>query len=47
MPLPIARSESAVGLARRTWKGLAHLKACVWSSVVADNLVRFTRLKPG
>ena len=33
------------GLARCTWRGLDHFKAYVWSSVVAYNLVLFTRLK--
>jgi IS5 family transposase len=32
------------GLARCTWRGLAHFTAYVWSSVVAYNLVLFTRL---
>ena len=36
----------AYGLARCTWRGLDHFKAYVWSSVVAYNLVLFTRLKP-
>ncbi len=34
------------GLARCTWKGIAHFRAYVWSSVVAHNLALFTRLKP-
>jgi len=34
------------GLARCTWRGLEHFKAYVWSSIVAYNLVLFTRLKP-
>jgi IS5 family transposase len=34
------------GLARCTWRGLDHFKTYVWSSVVAYNLVLFTRLKP-
>ncbi len=38
--------KRAYGLARCTWKGLAHFKAYVWSSVVAYNLALFARLKP-
>ena len=38
--------KRAYGLARCTWKGLAHFKAYVWSSVVAHNLALFGRLKP-
>ena len=38
--------KRAYGLARCTWKGLAHFKAYVWSSVVAHNLAMFGRLKP-
>jgi IS5 family transposase len=38
--------KRAYGLARCTWRGLDHFKAYVWSSVVAYNLVLFTRLKP-
>lgn len=37
--------KRAYGLARCTWRGLNHFKAYVWSSVVAYNLVLFTRLK--
>ena len=37
--------KRAYGLARCTWRGLDHFKAYVWSSVVAYNLVLFTRLK--
>jgi IS5 family transposase len=36
--------KRAFGLARCTWRGLAHFKAYVWSSVVAYNLVLFARL---
>jgi len=32
---------------RRTWRGIDHFKAYVWSSVVAHNLALFARLKPG
>ncbi len=35
------------GLARCTWKGLAHFKSYIWSSVVAHNLAVFARLRPG
>ncbi|MGX9148327.1 ISNCY family transposase [Mesorhizobium sp. 128a] len=35
--------KRAYGLARCTWRGLDHLKTYVWSSVVAYNLVLFTR----
>lgn len=38
--------KRAYGLARCTWKGLAHFHAYVWSSVVAHNLALFGRLKP-
>jgi IS5 family transposase len=38
--------KRAYGLARCTWRGLAHFKAYVWSSVVAYNLALFVRLKP-
>jgi transposase, IS5 family len=36
--------KRAYGLARCTWRGLDHFKTYVWSSVVAYNLVLFTRL---
>ncbi|HYW75624.1 MAG TPA: ISNCY family transposase [Gammaproteobacteria bacterium] len=39
--------KRAYGLARCTWKGLAHFRAYVWSSVVAHNLVLMARLAPG
>jgi IS5 family transposase len=38
--------KRAYGLTRSTWRGLAHFKAYVWSSVVAYNLVLLARLKP-
>lgn len=38
--------KRAYGLARCTWRGLAHFRAYVWSAVVAYNLALFTRLKP-
>lgn len=38
--------KRAYGLACCTWRGLDHFKTYVWSSVVAYNLVIFTRLKP-
>lgn len=38
--------KRAYGLARCTWKGLAHCKAYVWSSVVAHNLALLARLQP-
>ena len=38
--------KRAYGLSRCTWKGLAHFKAYVWSSVVAHNLALFVRLSP-
>ena len=38
--------KRAYGLGRCTWKGLAHFKAYVWSSVVAHNLALFARLAP-
>ena len=37
--------KRAYGLARCTWRGLDHFKAYVWSSIVAYNLVLFTRLE--
>jgi IS5 family transposase len=36
--------KRAFGLARCTWRGLAHFHAYVWSSVVAYNLALFARL---
>lgn len=36
--------KRAFGLDRCTWRGLAHFKAYVWSSVVAYNLTLFVRL---
>lgn len=38
--------KRAYGLGRCTWKGLAHFKAYVWSSVVAHNLALLARLTP-
>ncbi len=38
--------KRAYGLGRCTWKGLAHFKAYVWSSVFAYNLALFARLRP-
>jgi IS5 family transposase len=40
----ISCMKRAYGLGRCTWKGLAHFKAYVWSSVVAHNLALFSRL---
>lgn len=37
--------KRAYGLDRCTWRGLEHFNTYVWSSVVAYNLVLFTRLK--
>jgi IS5 family transposase len=37
--------KRAYGLARCTWRGLDHFKSYVWSSLLAYNLVLFTRLK--
>jgi IS5 family transposase len=42
----ISCMKRAYGLGRCTWKGLAHFKAYVWSSVVAHNLALFVRLAP-
>jgi IS5 family transposase len=39
--------KRAYGLGRCTWRGLAHFRAYVWSSVVAYNLTLLVRLKPG
>ena len=36
--------KRAFGFARCTWRGVTHFTAYVWSSVVAYNLVLFTRL---
>lgn len=36
--------KRAYGLTRCTWKGLAHFKAYVWSSVVSHNLALMARL---
>ena len=38
--------KRAYGLGRCTWRGLAHFKAYVWSSVVAYNLILCARMKP-
>ena len=38
--------KRAFGLARCTWRGLAHFASYVWSSVVAYNLALLARLKP-
>jgi IS5 family transposase len=38
--------KRAYGLGRCTWRGLAHFKAYVWSSLVAYNLALFTRRRP-
>ena len=38
--------KRAYGLARCTWKGLAHFTAYVWSSVVAHNLALMARRAP-
>jgi IS5 family transposase len=38
--------KRAYGLARCTWRGLAHFEAYVWSSVVAYNLALLARLRP-
>ena len=37
--------KRAYGLTRCTWRGIDHFKAYVWSSVVANNLAIFARLK--
>jgi IS5 family transposase len=37
--------KRAYGLARCTWRGLAHFKAYVWSSAVAYDLALFARLR--
>ena len=42
----ISCMKRAYGLGRCTWKGLAHFKAYVWSSVVAHNLALLVRLAP-
>jgi IS5 family transposase len=38
--------KRAYGLARCTWRGLAHFKAYVWASAVAYNLALLARLRP-
>ena len=38
--------KRAYGLARCTWRGIDHFKSYVWSSVVANNLTLFARLRP-
>ena len=38
--------KRAYGLARCTWRGIAHFRAYVWSSLVAYNLALFARLRP-
>jgi IS5 family transposase len=40
----ISLLKRCFGLSRCTWRGLAHFKAYVWSSVVAHNLSLFGRL---
>jgi len=42
----ISCMKRAYGLARCTWKGLAHFSSYIWSSVVAHNLALFARLRP-
>jgi IS5 family transposase len=37
--------KRAYGLTRCTWRGLDHFKSYVWSSVVANNLAIYARLK--
>jgi transposase, IS5 family len=37
--------KRAYGLDRCTWRGLTHFKSYVWSSVVANNLAIFARIK--
>lgn len=37
--------KRAYGLARCTWRGLDHFKSYVWSSIVANNLAIYARLK--
>ncbi len=39
--------KRAWGLGRCTWKGLAHFKSYVWSSVVSHNLALLGQLLPG
>jgi IS5 family transposase len=38
--------KRAYGLARCTWRGIDHFKSYIWSSVVANNLTLFARLRP-
>jgi len=38
--------KRAYGWTRCTWRGIDHFKSYVWSSVVANNLALFARLKP-
>lgn len=38
--------KRAYGLTRCTWRGIEHFKSYVWSSIVANNLAIFARLKP-
>lgn len=38
--------KRAYGLARCTWRGIDHFRSYVWSSVVANNLALFARLRP-
>jgi|SaaInlV_120m_DNA_4_1040238.scaffolds.fasta_scaffold00924_10 IS5 family transposase len=40
----ISYLKRVYGLRRCTWKGLKHFKSYVWSSIVAHNLVVFSRL---
>ena len=39
--------KGVFGLGRARWKGQEGFNACVWSSVLSDNLMRWVRLCPG
>jgi IS5 family transposase len=41
----ISRFKRFYGAGRCTWRGLDHFMAYIWSAVVAQNLMLFTRLK--
>ena len=43
----ISELKCVFGLDRARWKGQQGVNACVWSSVLSDNLMRWVRLCPG
>ena len=43
----ICELKRVFGLDRARWKGQEGFNACVWSSVLSDNLMKWVRLCPG